>query len=163
MGEIADRIFNVNSRLSFATISTQNEGAENRVDYSAAVSLSKTEVMNLGGAKNDTEIAAIKLTCFWKQIGKNQFCLSDGGVIKSTSALQEYFIAVQPHLTPHLEELSEKHIYTICFKKSIIVPDAKKAGDVALDLKLHTFKNKPTEFCKIPDAPGIDPKCDCLS
>ncbi|KAL8784742.1 MAG: hypothetical protein Q9213_003773 [Squamulea squamosa] len=157
MDEIANKNIDKTFRLSFATISTQNEGAEKRFNYSAAVSLSKMEVMSLGDAKNDTEITAIKLTCFWKRIGKNQFRLPDGGVIKSTSTLLEYFIAAVPHFTSELEELSRKHIYTVCFKESVVVPDAKKAGDVALDLKLHTFENKPTEFGKIPDAPGIDP------
>ena len=157
MGEIANNNIDAAFRLSFATISIQNEGAEKRFDYSAAVSISKTEVMDLGGKKNDTEIAAIKLSCFWKRIGKNQFCLPDGSVIKSTSTLLEYFIAAKPHFTSKLDDLAQKHIFTVCFKESVVVPDAKKAGDVALDLKLSTFENKPTESGKIPAAPGIDP------
>ena len=56
-----------------------------------------------------------------------------------------------------MTDLAKKHIYTVCFKESVVVPDSKKAGDVALDLKLPTFENKPTEFGKLPNAPSIDP------
>ena len=84
MGEIATKGIDATFRLSFVTISTQTEGAEKRFEYSASLSLSKTEVMKLGGAKEDKEIAAIKLTSFWKRIGIDQFCLPDGGVIKSS-------------------------------------------------------------------------------
>ena len=157
MGEIANKNIDATFRLSFATISIRTEGAAKLFEYSASLSLSKAEVMKLGGAKEDTEIGAIKLTCFWKRIGRNQFCLPDGGVINSKSTLLEYFVAGWPHFNEDLTNLAKKHIYTVCFKQSVVVPDSKKAGDVALDLKLHTFENKPTEFGKLPDAPGIDP------
>ena len=149
-------------RLSFATFASNNTGEKSVVTLSPSLSLSKAEVKALGVKENesDAEIEKIKLACFWKRIGKNQFCLPDGGVVNSATELHDYYAAAKPLYNDELKQLADREegpTYTICYKETIVVPNAKKAGDVPLDLKLHTFEHKPTEFGNLPGPSAIDP------
>jgi hypothetical protein len=149
------------SRFSFAAITTSEnkETKETETSQVTKLSLSMNEALKLGNVEAFTDIGQVKLTCFWKRIGKNQFCLPDGGVINSDTTVSDYLAAALPHYTDKLKKLAENEkvpTYTICYKESIPVPSAKLAGDVPLDLTLHTFENKPREFSKLPSATVIE-------
>jgi len=144
-------------RFSFATFSKSVIGEKEVASYSPSVSLSMADAKKLGRKKEDRDVGDIKLARFWNRIGRNQFCLPDGGVISSETKLTDYFTSAEHHYTAELHALASNHILTICYKETVAVPDANKTGDTPLDLKLHTFENKAGEFHKLPDASAIDP------
>lgn len=147
-------------RLSFVTFtSVDNSGAQTS-NLQPSVSLSKKEVVHIGQTKTDADISKITLSCFWKRLGRNQFCLPDGGVVNSNTTLLEYCEAAKPHYSTVLADLADRKespVYTICYKETTRVPNPQKAGDASLDLTLHTFESKLGDFGALPDASAIDP------
>ena len=150
------------SRVSIAVFTTNDNGGEGKpvVNLSPSVSLSRQEVMDIGKQQDAAKIPEIKLASFWNRIGRNQFCLPDGSVVNSNMTLTDYYVAAKPHYPKAVLDLATQEkgrIYTICYKETTRVPNAKKAGDVPLDLTLHTFENKLGDFATLPDAPALDP------
>ncbi len=140
-------------RLSFATVQADKS-------LSASVALSKEEVKQLTNVTADDKISPLELNEFWPRIGKNQFCMPDGGVINSTTTLGNYIAAARrlyPKELKTLAALADSPVYTVCYKETVQVPLANKSGDSKLDLKLHTFESPAQQFGPLPESRPVDP------
>lgn len=138
-------------RISFATYDHDGK-------VSPSLSISKSEAAKLTKATKDEDIGHAPLSCFWNRIGKNSFCLPDGGVLRGTTSLSDYYAAAKDHYPENLAALTKRSppTYTVCYKEKTRVPNDKKAGDTKLDLTLHTFETPNREWKALPTAKGVD-------
>ncbi|KAF6835405.1 hypothetical protein CMUS01_05779 [Colletotrichum musicola] len=145
--------FTKSFRLSLVAVTRDKSGNV----LQPSVSFSKDEVKQVGQTEDDKQIGGIILSRLWERIGRNQFCLPDGGLINSNTTLSGYIEAAIPHYSEALKELMESFVYTIAFLEKARVPSPQKAGDAPFNLTLHTFESGLSGFGTLPDAPTTDP------